>query len=238
MQVLGDLGFSGAAARVALNRIIARGLLSPIKQGRFVHYAATPALLEAQAEARAQLAPLTEPIGWDGCWTLVWYSIPEPQRLQRARMGRWLAQRGFGPLQDNTWLAAGDSRDAVLAQAARLELLTHIIVLCGRLGDGLDIAAIAGRAWQLPELTALYSGFVDGFSPADTAPPADPQAAFVLRTRLVESFRMLAALDPRLPDDSLAIAWQRGAAVALYRRLQAKLLQPAKAYFATVCLQD
>ena len=108
VQLLGDLGFSSAASRVALNRVIARGLLAPVKEGRFVFYVITPRLRLVHEEGRKQTFSPVADVAWTGEWTMVWYTIPEQHRVQRARLGRWLNLRGFGALQDSTWIAPGN----------------------------------------------------------------------------------------------------------------------------------
>src|SRR6185312_10819501 len=41
VQLLGEFGFSQGAARAALTRLVRRGLLSRVRQGRLIHYRVT-----------------------------------------------------------------------------------------------------------------------------------------------------------------------------------------------------
>lgn len=66
VHLLGELGFSTPAARIALGRLVRRGLLAPVKEGRLVHYDFTPRLetLLAEGTGRIESFALDEP--WDG----------------------------------------------------------------------------------------------------------------------------------------------------------------------------
>lgn len=239
VQLLGELGFSAAASRVALNRVIARGLLAPVKEGRFVFYTITPRLKVVCDEGRHQMYSETADVAWNRRWTLVWYAIPEEQRLQRARLGRWLNLRGFGALQDGTWIAAGDCDAEVLALAERLGLRQHVIVFNGELGRGLEPVELVARGWRIADLTRMYDAFVAEFAPlaaAGRAARLPPAQAFMTRTRLIEMFRQTIIQDPRLPDEVLGIAWNRRQTIELFQALQDILLPAATQHFRDVAV--
>ena len=84
VQLLGDLGFSGGASRVALNRVIRRGLLAPVRRARFVFYRITPRLKLVHDEGRRQTFSAAIDPPWSAHWTLTWYAVPEERRLQQA----------------------------------------------------------------------------------------------------------------------------------------------------------
>lgn len=239
VQLLGELGFSAAASRVALNRVIARGLLAPVKEGRFVFYTITPRLKVVKDEGRHQMYSETADVVWNRRWTLVWYAIPEEQRLQRARLGRWLNLRGFGALQDGTWIAAGDCDAEVLALAERLGLRQHVIVFNGELGRGLEPLELVSRGWRIGDLTRMYEAFVAEFAPlaasgrAGRLPPAE---AFATRTRLIEMFRQTIVQDPRIPDEVLGIDWKRRETIELFQSLHAILLPGAAQHFRSTAV--
>src|SRR5436305_14719654 len=50
VRLLDEFGFSNGAARVALNRLVARDLLARNKNGRLVHYTLTPRTVQVLAE--------------------------------------------------------------------------------------------------------------------------------------------------------------------------------------------
>lgn len=234
VQLLNDLGFSVAASRVALNRVIKRGLLAPTKEARFVFYSITPRLKLVHDEGRQQtFSPAIEP-DWTGEWTIVWYAVPEEQRLQRARLGRWLNLRGFGALQDGTWVAPRNSAPEVADLAGRLGIDQHVIIFVSRLSDDANIKSLIDQAWDVNDLKRMYDKFVHEFERYGRSggiKNLDPRKAFILRTRLIEMFRHTTTLDPRIPDKILGIKWRRREAIKIFQQLQAGLHAPAAAYF-------
>lgn len=237
VQLLGELGFSGAASRIAMTRVVSRGLLATEKEGRFVFYTITPRLQLVHKEGRYQTFSPVIDVEWSGDWTFVWYNVPEEQRIERGRLGRWLNLRGFGSLQDGTWLCAGNREVQVLELAKRLGLDRHVIVLVGKLGAGIETRSVAERAWRLTDLTTMYDTFVEEFRPyaiEGHISKLDARQCFVLRTRLIEMFRQTTIHDPRLPDTALSIDWRRGEAIRLFQTLQVALLEGASAHFRSV----
>ena len=234
VELLGDLGFSAASSRIALNRILVRGLLSAAKVGRFVFYRGTPRLAIVQDEGRRQTFQPTAEVEWDGQFTLVWYSIPGDQRPQRARLGRWLNFRGFGALQDGTWIAAGDCERDLLPLISRLELEQHVVIFVGKLVEATNIPSLVRRAWHVDDLAKMYRAFVDEFSSCRGnrgRKVNEPRNAFILRTRLIEMFRQTTVQDPHLPDSVARVVWKRREAVELFQELQQSLREPAQSYF-------
>ena len=107
VRLLGELGFSTPATRIALGRLVRRGLLAPAKDGRLVHYDFTPRLetLLAEGTRRIDSFALDEP--WDGLWTVLWYAIPEEQKAAGRRLAPRLRFHGFGSPQEGSLHATG-----------------------------------------------------------------------------------------------------------------------------------
>lgn len=234
VQLLGDLGFSSAASRVALNRVIARGLLAPSKEGRFVFYTITPRLKFVHDEGRRQTySPVSSP-DWTGTWTLVCYAVPEEHRPQRARLGRWLGMRGFGSLQEGIWIGAGDNEADVRRLTTRLGFAKHSLVFVGHLGEESDVRSAVERGWNIDELKKMYDIYVSEFAAyrkAGKRASLQPRDAFVLRTRVIEMFRQTTIKDPRMPDSILKVKWKRKEAIETFRELQDALCPQASSYF-------
>jgi phenylacetic acid degradation operon negative regulatory protein len=238
VRLLGELGFSTAAARVALARLAARDLLSRERDGRHIHYLITPRLAALLSEGDQRILSLGRSAGRDGEWTVLWHVIPDERRLDRGRLARRLRFLGFGPVQDRTWIAAHNREREVADLLHELELTDHAGLLVGRPAAALDFAVFAARAWDLDGLARRYRTFVAEFEPrlakAPTAALAD-KPAFVLRTRLVHAFREFPLLDPELPSDVTQLPEQRSRAVHVFHRLYRALRIPAQRHFdATV----
>jgi phenylacetic acid degradation operon negative regulatory protein len=234
VQLLGDLGFSGGASRIAFNRVIKRSLLAPVKKARFVFYRITPRLKLVHDEGRAQTFSAIADPEWSGKWTLVWYALPEKHRLERARLGRWLNLRGYGALQDGTWIAAGDNAAKVRELVQRLGIAEHVITFVAKLSDEDNLSALVNQAWHIKDLRLMYDRFVAEFEPytkSANVTRLDPRKAFIIRTRLIEMFRTTTTEDPRLPDRVLSVKWQRRETIRIFQKLQADLRDRAADYF-------
>jgi phenylacetic acid degradation operon negative regulatory protein len=236
VQLLGDLGFSGGASRVALNRVIRRGLLAPVRRARFVFYKITPRLKLVHDEGRHQTFSAAVDPPWSAQWTLTWYAVPEKHRLQRARLGRWLNLRGFGSLQDGTWISAGNCETDVKRLASRLGIGRHVIVFVARLNDDVSLKTLVNHAWHVDDLRRMYDKFVKTFGPnikRRRFQSLGERESFIMRTRLIEMFRSITTQDPRIPDDVLGIKWKRREAIEIFQHLHVALQQQATAYFRT-----
>jgi phenylacetic acid degradation operon negative regulatory protein len=234
VQLLGDLGFSSGASRVALNRVIRRGLLAPVKRTRFVFYKITPRLKLVHDEGRRQTFSASATLRWSGEWTLTWYAVPEQHRLERARLGRWLNLRGFGALQDGTWIATGNCEREVRDLSSRLGISKHVIVFVGRFEDEASLKMLVDHAWHTDDLCRIYGKFVKAFGPYVKGTALNNLAdreAFIVRTRLIEMFRSTTTQDPRIPDKILGVKWDRREAIDIFRQLHVALRPKAAAYF-------
>jgi phenylacetic acid degradation operon negative regulatory protein len=240
VALLGELGFSDGAARIALARLAHRGLLARHKQGRLVHYTLptrTVALLEDGDRRIFSLGQEPETPREPGKWTVLWQSIPEDRRQARERLVRRLRFLGFGSIQDGTWLAPHDREDAVVALLDELRVAEYASLMLGRPSASLDVRAFAGRAWDLDELDRRYDTFVaefGGYSSSSGRGKLDDPSAFRLRTRLVHTFRHFPSFDPELPSELIPAPPKRADAVALFHHLYAVLAPAAQRHFDEV----
>src|SRR5437660_8937413 len=96
VELLGEFGFTEGAARVALTRLVRRGLIDRVRSGRLVHYRVTPRCDRLLAEGDGRIFSLGDPPSAGDCWTVVWHQITEDRRLERSRLARRLRFLGFG----------------------------------------------------------------------------------------------------------------------------------------------
>ena len=106
--LLAEFGFSHGAARVALTRLVRRGLITRVRSGRLVHYRITPRCERLLLEGDGRIFSLGDPRDGGGTWTLLWHQIPEDRRLERSRLARRLRFLGFGSVQDSVWVSPHD----------------------------------------------------------------------------------------------------------------------------------
>ena len=237
VTLLGEFGFSAGAARVALGRMVRRGIVDRLKVGRLVSYRPTPSTVALLEEGDRRIFSLGREPHSAELWTVLWHAIPEERRLERGRLARRLRFLGFGSVQDGTWMSPHHREREVVALIDELHVAGYTGVMLGRPAASLDFRALVSRAWDLDALDERYRAFSDEFSAyarAGGRRGMDDREAFLLRTRLVHVFRRFPALDPELPDELMHGPRHRAEAVALFHRLYGALAPGAQRHFDAV----
>lgn len=232
VQLLEEFGFSTSAARATLSRLVDRGYLHRVRDGRLVSYRITKRCEEVLIEGEQRIFSLGTSTAWDGSWTVVWHSIPERSRRERARFGIRMRFLGFGSVQDGTWISPHDRERDVAAVVDELQVASHVGVLIGRPAADLQIDRVIQRSWDLSALGARYRRFVEEFEAygASSSTLADHDA-FLVRTSLVHAFRQFPFLDPDLPDELMPARSARRTAVRIFHSLYGSLEAPAQRHF-------
>lgn len=223
VALLAELGFSEGAARIALTRLVGRGLLARTKNGRQAQYTLTRRALAVLAEGDRRIFSLGREERADRDWTVLWHAIPDSSRKAREALVRRLRFLGFGSIQDGTWIAARDAEREVSALLTELGVREHAGLLLARPAGIGDVHAFVARAWDLDALEDAYTAFVAEFGSASAR---DDSAAFALRTGLVHSFRQFPFVDPELPARLVPAPARRADAVQLFHD-QYRALEPA-----------
>jgi len=232
VSLLEELGFSNGAARVALTRLVKRGLIVRVRHGRLVHYRMTPRAERVLAEGDGRIFALGHPRDDGSCWTFLWHQIPEDRRLERSRLGKRLRFLGFGSLQDSVWVSPHDHETEVVELLDELGVVEYASVLLAPSASARGLRVIAERAWDLSGLAERYSAFeaeFGGYVEASTR--LTDRQAFLVRTRLIQLFRVFPFLDPELPDELVPLAAERERAVATFDALWTSLAEAAKRHF-------
>jgi phenylacetic acid degradation operon negative regulatory protein len=234
VALLDEFGFSHGAARVALTRLVRRGLLSRERTGRLVHYRITARCQAVLAEGDGRIFSLGSPPSSGDCWTLLWHQIPEDRRLERSRVARRLRFLGFGSVQDSVWVSPHDHVREVgrLLQELGVSEFATVFASVPR-----GLTPLVARAWDLGDLVQRYEAFVAEFSglagPRARGRLSDREA-FITRTRVIHLFRGFPFLDPELPEELAPISGAREEAVSLFHTLFGGLAEPSQRHFDAV----
>lgn len=221
------LGFTPEATRTALHRMAAEGWVAPTRAGRFAAYRLTPAGVERLDEAAARIYRLRA-ADWDGRWHLV-LSREASRNTALARELQW---SGHGRLSDDLWISPhpqGARLEQLLAAHGAQESLRFERAA---VGDPAENARIVASAWDLTELHQAHAAFLHTWE--HTRAPRDPEAAFVLRIRLVHHWRSFLFLDPGLPPAVLPADWLGDRAAAVFRSRYDAVNDAAWGYYDTV----
>jgi phenylacetic acid degradation operon negative regulatory protein len=233
VQLLADLGFSHGASRVALNRLVNRGLLVRIRDGRRVYYVCTETGKAMILRHRQRAEALSQPILEIGEWTVVRHTLPEDMRPERGLLARRLRSIGFGSPQDGTWISPHDREAEAVEFVQEAEATSHATVLVGAITPWSETEELVGRAWDLDELTNRFRDFVSEFERFAGGPRND-RTAFVALTSATFAFQEYASMDPNLPGRHIPSPAIRLEALNLYSYLQRDLAVAAQRYFDSV----
>jgi phenylacetic acid degradation operon negative regulatory protein len=232
VALLGQLGFSDGAARVALTRLVRRGLLGRERTGRLVHYRLTPRCKRLLDEGDRRIFTFGEPRDESDSWTVVWHQIPEDRRLERSRLARRLRFLGFGSVQDSVWVSPHNHSEDVSTLVADLDVVPFATVFAARPGAAAGLPALVARAWDLSGLLERYEAFDAEFSPLRRRGVELTDAeAFSVRTRLVHQFRGFPQLDPELPEELTPVSRARARSVRTFQVLYRALAPRSQRHF-------
>lgn len=232
VQILGEFGISADSARVALSRLVARGIISRERRGRLSFYQMSESAQRDFTDGDRRIASFGRDLDSSAGYSVVWHAIPESAKGERMRLGARLRFIGFGALQDSTWVALRDRCAEAHAIVDRLGLNDHCSIMGGTFGEHFNAQLIARRGWNIPGLTHRYRTFLEDFDSRNA--PTAPADVFAFRVRMTHCFRFFPAADPELPgiDDELDSLRQE--VVSLFHENDSKLRNMSEKYFAGV----
>jgi phenylacetic acid degradation operon negative regulatory protein len=235
VKLLSPLGIAPPAVRTAVSRMVRQGWLHPLRLLSGPGYLLTPKAARRLDEAAARIYR-TGRINWDGRFDLV-LTRSTASRRERQRLDASLSFRGYGMLDEQTWVAprAADDVDAVLAEAQVSYERFTAVHAAGTPGA----AGVVGRAWNLAEIGRAYENFVAEQRPLVMAVNArsTDEHAYATRFRLVHAWRAFLFRDPQLPPALLPEHWP-GAGAATFFDRHATRLRPAADRYVERCLDE
>jgi phenylacetic acid degradation operon negative regulatory protein len=237
VELLGELGFSEGAARVAFTRLVRRGLIERLRDGRLVHYRLTERADRLLAEGDVRIFSLGDPRDDEGTWTVLWHQIPEDRRLELSRLARRLRFLGFGSVPGSVWISPHDHAAEVVRLLEELRVSDYATMFTAHPDAVVGLPALVSRAWDLSGLVDRYEAFVSEFSPLcarRVLAGLSDREAFLVRTRLVHQFRGFPLIDPELPEELAPVSGPRSRAAAVFHELYAGLADASQRHFDAV----
>jgi phenylacetic acid degradation operon negative regulatory protein len=237
VRLLAQFDFSTGAARAALSRLVNNGILQRHRNGRSVDYVLTPRAQRLLAEGDRRIFSFGRDVEPPKVWTIIWHAIPENRRVERSHFATRLRFFGFRPLQDATWLAANDRRRQVRGVIDELSIQPYTTLFLARLEAGWERPLTLLDASDSNGLERRYSSFLADYRAyAEAAEPLSDCEAFIVRTRLMHTFRSFAFFDPELPESLAAGAALRKHAVELFDIVYRGLQEQADRHFGREAL--
>lgn len=236
IRVMADFGISERLVRTSVFRLARDGWLDVEQIGRQSYYRLTEdgALRFAQATHRIYGEPRQS---WDGDWCLVLTSGLEPERRDVVR--KELAWLGFAAIASEVLAHPSPDPADLDAQLRRLDG-SDLIVMHGRAAaprpQNGAMRDLVHRSWNLADIEERYEAFLTRFRPVFKAVRRSrrtpPQAAFQIRTLMLQEYRKVLLRDPLLPAELLPPAWHGVPAYQLCRNLYRHVYAAADRYMS------
>ena len=232
IRVMADFGINERLVRTSVFRLVKDGWLQSRQIGRRSYYSLTDEGRERFEQATHRI--YSEPAEhWDGRWTLLLLSGLDTAGKEVARKEcGWL---GFGALSANVLAHPSPDLADLDVTVRRIGIEEALVVLQGQIirGDS-AMRRLASSSWNLDDIDARYVEFVERFRPVFKALSGKKEmtgeAAFLVRTLLVQEYRKVLLRDPWLPPELLPTSWHGAAAYQLCRNLYRAVHARADAY--------
>jgi phenylacetic acid degradation operon negative regulatory protein len=236
VQLLGEFDITPVSARAAIRRLAARGLLTVSRSGRTTAYGIPARTSEVIIERTHRMLTFgTSAPEWDGHWTVVTFSVPEPDRGLRTALRSRLRVLRFAALYDGVWVSPRDLAGPALAALRELDLRSATVFRATEVPGGGDAGPVA--AFDLEPLAAEYEQFVERYERVLTSLDAgliSPAQALRTRTELRVDWRRFPETDPDLPAELLPAGWARDRAQKVFLQIYDRLGPLAELRFRQV----
>ena len=234
VEALGELGVEEKAARQALARTAAEGLLEADRHGRRVRWSLTAAGSALLDEGTRRIYGfMGEEQRWDGRWLVLVITVPETQRQLRHRLRTRLTWAGLGSPAPGLWVVPDAGKEAEVASIVReLDIENCAFSWVGGTGAVGDEQRLVTAAWSLDEVERRYEDFKDRYAALPVSTPAD---AFAAQVQLVQDWRRFPFLDPALPAELLDHDWPGPEAARTFHRQHDAWHAGAQAHWELLC---
>lgn len=237
VAVLGGLGPEEKAARQALARTAADGLIQAERVGRRARWRLTDAgrhLLSDGADRIYSFAGQAST--WDGRWLVITTAVPEGQRELRHKLRTRMTWAGFGSLGANLWVSPSADREAEAKQLLDdLRLAATTLSFTGEFAGIGSEKSLVDQAWALRGIAARYRDFLAQFA---ARRPRPGEATMLAQIQLVHEWRRFPFLDPQLPAELLPPRWIGARAAAVFRRQHTAWHPAAQAHWRGLAVHD
>ena len=245
IHLLKPLALTERLIRTSVFRLAKEEWLRAEPSGRRSDYLLTPLGRRRVEEASRRIYASSVP-PWDQRWRLI-VAVGELATKQRELLRRALAWQGFGTLAGGCFVHPGadlnSAFDALIAEGLGDALggLKPLLAADAQLGGAANDIALVHAAWNLEQLSTLYSEFVECYQPAldqlrGGQSDIDDESAFLLRVLVIDDYRRLLLRDPDLPDVLLPPDWPGKKARLLCKELYRRLLAPSERHL-DACFQ-
>ncbi len=234
IRLLQPLGISERLIRTSVFRLVQEGWLRTEAHGRKADYLLTAAGQQRIEDAARHIYASSPPV-WDRRWRLI-LTVGDVTARERELLRRAMFWQGFGQLGGDCFIHP--SADLAAASDALLtdglgELLHKLMPLLAvenHFGNSARDVDMILHAWNLEQLGASYTAFVERYRPLlealrhQAGDTLGNEHAFLLRTLIIHEYRRLLLRDPELPAELLPHDWPGNEARIMCREFYRRLL--------------
>lgn len=200
VRLLEDFGFSEHGSRAGLRGLVRDGVLRTWRDGRTSIYGPTPWTIVAQLRvAREACRPDPTIEEWDAAWTVLTFSASHRSGTARNALRRQLRVLGLRPLYPGVWVAPSDRTEEVAAEMDYRGVDEYSVFVTHDAARRRPFT----EAWSTEDIDKEYRAFLDEFAGVD--PTIKGPAALVIRSRVMDAWRLRRHYDPGLPVEVLPI---------------------------------
>lgn len=221
LEAMGALGVEEKAARQALARTSAEGLLSSERHGRRVVWSLSDQGAQLLREGTDRIYDfMRHPRTWDGRWLVLTVAIPESRRKLRHRLRTQLTWLGLGSTGSGLWITPDAGKASAVHHVVReLDLEERAFAWIGPASGIGEESRLLEAAWDLDEVEQRYLGFLEDF---ESRRVDSPREAFAAQVEMIQAWRRFPFLDPDLPRELLDHDWPGPRAAALFHDRHAR----------------
>ncbi|KKK01552.1 PaaX family transcriptional regulator [Micromonospora sp. HK10] len=238
VALLAETGVSTAGARTAISRLARRGVLENCRDGRHSSYRLTRSAADELMSGGAWIAGFAAGAdSWDGCWTLVAFSLPQEANGHRRALRDQLRWLGFASLFDGLWVSP-DALNPTVETRLRTFGVGAMSIFRAR---HVDLASPSNRspleAWDVAAIAHQYETFIQRWQPLlrpVRAGRITGARAVATRTEVMDTYRRFPVLDPQLPIQLMPPGWPRARARELFVAVYDGLAAPAQEHVRAV----
>lgn len=242
IKLLGALGFSEQAVRLALSRMCRKGWLKRTRFGVKSFYSLGARGLALMKESEKRIFPHFQcNRTWDGLWRLVIYSVPEKKKRARELLRKELAWRGYGALSNGIWISPYDYRPEIERTAREFGIESSVQFFTANYQGLIPSEELVRRCWDLDRVNERYRQFLEKYQPKYAeleqrlaSQKLSPEESFVERVLIVHEYRKFPFVDPGLPAELNPAGWLGEKAAQLFEAYRQLLTSNAHLYFDAV----
>jgi len=245
IRLLAPLDLNERLIRTSVFRLTKESWLLAEPSGRRSNYAFTASGQRRFEEAARTIYASAAP-QWDQRWRLI-MTVGKLSQKERDGLRRAMFWQGFGLLGGDCFVHPGADMgaafDALITEGFEhvLDKLKPLIAADVHLGGMARDRDMVHEAWDLDQLSDMYTGFVSCYQPIlaqlresrgtlDDHPgdDLDDESAFLLRLLLIHDYRRLLLRDPALPDVLLPADWPGQHARLVCKEIYRRVLAPSE----------